>query len=1170
MKKICFSTLQLSGRTYSYSLPDMAEAHKQSFFKFLNQGLLEELEKIFPIYLKHGRVQVFLEPKSVTFQAPKLTLKEAFLQRTTYNISVYFLVTFIDLDRNIYKREWLSFGSIPICMSGGWFLVRGLRRVILHQLMRSAGCYASVDIDKNYSENALENETLTPSKQKYLTLSVAKKFEILLIPQQGTWLRFFIKGQGFKSGQKSKTKCDVPALLPYIRWGKKDQYASLFIFLRAMGVSLTQIKSVHGLKGSSFNPLEKNLSSQEALHELGFISKTKKDFGSRRAFYQRFFNYHNYRLGSIGRLRLNRRLGLAISLTNQSLSPDDLLSILNQLAALSAGLITEDDIDHLQNKRLKSCGEFLQDSFHNALKVNVKNFRSTLQDSFSNKPFNNTGNHIKLYLGTENIHFNRSLFNKSLLGKHTNPIRVHTKSCSNVLSNKISKELPTESVSNALSYRITAAYHSFFATSAVSQPAHQTNPIDGMTHARRSTSLGPGGLTREHAGIAVRGIHPSHFGRLCPVETPEGQNTGLVNSPSYCARVNIYGFLETPYWPIKDRRLFKKKGPVYLSPNQENQVWVMPNEVLVSKSGFLPNSNLLSRSGADFAYLPSKDINYFGILPNQVFSLGASLIPFMEHDDGNRALMGSNMQRQAVPILQNERPFVGTGLESVVVSDTRAGIRALASGYVYYVSGKKILIHSLIHWRLPAGVFETIEYQLGRYETTNQGTCIDQKPIIFAGDWVQTGDLLAEGYATKRGELALGRNLCVAYLPWEGYNYEDSVLINESLVHQDILTSIHIEKYETELTTRRVGKNSIQEKLSGECTPKHAIPRLNESQLEKLDFRGVIREGVWVEPNDILVGKLIPTQVELRPEERLVHAIFGTKPPSYQDASFRLPKYVEGRVIRVETFSNKNTDNRSFRIYVAQQRRIQVGDKIAGRHGNKGVISRILPRHDMPYLQNGLDVDIVLNPLGIPSRMNVGQVYEGLLGLVSRYLGRCFRVLPFDENFGSEASRGIVYSQLAKARKKTGQTWLFDPQSSGKSRVFDGRTGEVFEQSVLVTQSYILKLEHQVDEKIHARSTGPYSLITQQPVRGRSRQGGQRLGEMEVWAVEGYGAAYLLYEMLTIKADDLVGRQQAASEILRHHYGPIPQSYEQSNRPESFQVLANELRALCLDFQYPN
>lgn len=1154
MKRFCFNTLQVSGRTYSYSLPDMAEAHRQSFFKFLNQGLLEELEQIFPIYLNKGKIQVILDPKSLVFEAPKLTIKEAFLQRTTYNISVNFLVTFIDWEKNNCKKEWLSFGSIPICTSGGWFLVRGLRRVVLHQLIRSAGCYASLRGEDETNTDKLDYQDLIPVEQAGLTLF--KRFEILLLPQQGTWLRFFVNPVGIFS----------------IQWGKtKDQRASIFVFLRAMGVSHAQIESFFNLEKLQLESFDDTLSSQKALSILGFHSK--KGLGSRRAFYQRFFNYYNYRLGLIGRLRLNRRLGLSTPLKNQSISPTDIFGIFNQLAALSTGLIEQDDIDHLQNKRLRSCGDFLQESFQNALKINLKNFRVSLKDSFALPPFTDTGNDIKLYLGVENVHFSGSLFKDSLLGKQINPTRKPNKSYSKVLFNKTSDQLiqtTEQSVSNALSYRITAAYHSFFATSAVSQPAHQTNPIDAMTHARRSTSLGPGGLTREHAGIAVRGIHPSHFGRLCPVETPEGQNTGLVNSPSYCTRVNLYGFFETPYWPIKQQQVIKKKGAIYLSPNQENQVWVIPNEVLVSKNGYLPKSALLSRSGQDFAYLPSTDINYFGVLPNQVFSLGASLIPFMEHDDGNRALMGSNMQRQAVPILKNERPFVGTGLESVVVSDTRAGVRALASGYVYYVSGKKILIHSLIHWRKPAGLFETIEYQLGRYETTNQGTCVDQKPIVFEGDWIQTGDLLAEGYATKGGELALGRNLCVAYMPWEGYNYEDSVLINESLVYEDVLTSIHIEKYETELATRRIGKKQIQEKLSGECTPKHAIPRLKQSQLEKLDFRGVVREGVWVEANDILVGKLIPTQTELRPEERLVHAIFGTKPPAYQDASFRLPKYVEGRVIRVETFANKNNDSSSFRIYIAQQRRIQVGDKIAGRHGNKGVISRILPRQDMPYLQNGLDVDIVLNPLGIPSRMNVGQVYEGLLGLASRYLGRCFRVLPFDEGFGSETSRGIVYSQLAHARKKTGQTWLFDPQSSGKSRVFDGRTGEVFEQSILVTQSYILKLEHQVDEKIHARSTGPYSLITQQPVRGRSRQGGQRLGEMEVWAVEGYGAAYLLYEMLSIKADDLVGRQQAASEILRHHYGPVPVSYENSNRPESFQVLANELRALCLDFQYPS
>nr|YP_009646494.1 beta subunit of RNA polymerase [Chloropicon maureeniae]QBX98213.1 beta subunit of RNA polymerase [Chloropicon maureeniae] len=1130
-----------------YSLPDMAEAHRQSFFRFLNHNLKEELEQIFPLYLQKGRIQVILHSKSLHFEAPDLSLKNAFIQRTSYSISIYFLVTFIDWEKNSSRTERLCFGSVPLCTSGGWFLVRGLRRIILHQLVRSAGCYASVF---NETKNLIEEkdrESLKPSE--HIGLTTFQKSEVLILPQQGPWLRFFLDSTGVFS----------------IQWGKtKDQCGSAFLFLRAMGISSRRISDLLNVNSFEFP----YISSNQATFELGFHSK--KGLSSRRAFYQRFFNSTNYTLGEVGRFRLNRRFNLSIPLENQYLCAEDIFSIFNYLAALSIGLKQSDDIDNLENKRLKSCGDFLTGAFQTGLKIGLKNLKTNLENSIS--PTTTSENGLSTFWGVENTHFCSTIFQQSFQDLKSPVFREKNRSNSRIFNNKQNNTLNNFKeyrLNLSISYRITSAFHSFFATSAVSQPTHQTNPIDALTHARRCTSLGPGGLTREHAGIAVRGIHPSHFGRLCPVETPEGQNTGLVNSPSFSTRVNLYGFFETPYWPINSQQVIKDQGAIYLSPNQETQLWVMPNESLVSKSGYLSKSSLLSRSGNDFAYLPPTEINYLGVLPNQMFSLGASLIPFMEHDDGNRALMGSNMQRQAVPLLNNERPLVGTGLESVVGSDTRVGVRSIASGYIYYVSGKKILVHSLIHWRRSKMVFETIEYQLGRYESSNQGTCIDQKPIVNEGDWIKAGDLLAEGYATKGGELSLGRNLCVAYLPWEGYNYEDAVLINESLVYQDVLTSIHIEKYETELSIRRIGKKQIQEKLSGECSPSHPIPGATQEQLAKLNEEGIIREGVWVESNDILVGKLIPSQVELRPEERLVHAIFGTKPPAYQDASFRLPKYVEGRVIRVERFKNKNMENTIFRIFIAQQRRIQVGDKIAGRHGNKGVISRILPRQDMPYLQNGLDVDIVLNPLGIPSRMNVGQVYEGLLGLASRYVGRCFRVLPFDEGFGCETSRGIVYSQLAQARKQTGQTWLFDPQSSGKSRVFDGRTGDVFEQSILVTQSYILKLEHQVDEKIHARSTGPYSLITQQPVRGRSRQGGQRLGEMEVWAIEGYGAAYLLYEMLSIKADDLVGRQQAATEILRRHYGPTPISAQRDTRPESFQVLASELRALCLDFQYP-
>ncbi len=1191
MKKFCLSISKVSNSTYYHSLPDMAEAHKQSFFRFLSKGLEQELSQHFPIFLNKGRVQVILERKSFRFKAPSITLKNAYLKRSTYSIPIYFKVIFLDVGKNLITSKWICFGSIPVCTSGGWFMVRGLRRILLHQLIRSPGCYASILETKPYQllgevddeekielevSKTIDGTTLLTQERidessanpcNHVLMNTPKHTEILILPDQGTWLRFSLS---------TSPGCHSF----FVQWGKqKNQRTFVSTFLQILGISSKQIQKYLRFNSNSLKRSKEQKIDKENNHlifddnlsytKILAILKDNKNFknqklNSRRLWYRRFFNPNFYRLGHIGRFRLNRRLGYFKSSEFQVITTTDILIICQQLVVLSLGLMEVDDIDHLQNKRLRSCGDFLQECFQNGFKQNLRGFQTSLNKSIPPLTVASKGEVLKTYYGVKNTYFDPNVFRVSSIG----PARNCNKGLFQTSLDKRFVNVKTPILNNSLSYRISNSFHSFFATSPISQPLHQTNPIDAITHERRCTSLGPKGLTREHAGIAVRGIHPSHFGRLCPVETPEGQNTGLVNSPAYCTRVNYLGFFETPYWPVRSRKLLKTLGAFYLSSNQENHVWTAPNETITSKSGYLSNSKLVSRSGTDFSFLTSKQLNYFGILPNQMFSLGASLIPFMEHDDGNRALMGSNMQRQAVPLLENERPLIGTGLESLVSSDARVGVRALAAGYVYYVSGEKILIHSLIHWRKPINQYETIEYKLGRYETSNQGTCIDQKPIINVGAWVHVGDLLAEGYSTKQGELALGRNLCVAYVPWEGYNYEDAVVINESLVDQDVLTSIHIKKYETELETRRVRKKQLKEQLSGDFYPKHPIPGITENQLLNLDHRGVIRIGAWVEPNDILVGKLVQTEVSLRPEEKLVHAIFGTKPSSLQDTSFRVPKYIQGRVINVEISRRKNSVSQVFRIYIAQRRRIQIGDKIAGRHGNKGVISCINPRQDMPYLQNGLDVDILLNPLGIPSRMNVGQVYEGLLGLASRYLGRCFRVLPFDEGFGFEASRGMVYSQLAQLRAKSNKKWLFDPQASGKSRIFDGRTGQAFEQSILVTLSYILKLEHQVDEKIHARSTGPYSLVTQQPVRGRSRRGGQRLGEMEVWAVEAYGSAFLLCEMLSIKSDDVINRQKATSEILRNQYGLVPAEAIRKNEPESFKVLTNELKALCLDFQY--
>ena len=799
--------------------------------------------------------------------------------------------------------------------------------------------------------------------------------------------------------------------------------------------------------------------------------------------FSRIFDLRYYRLGKIGRENLNRQLNLTVSNHILTVTYYDIFAIIDSLIKISITKTASDDIDHLKNRRVRSVGELIQQLF----KVGFQ--------------------------------------------------RLSRK----ILSQVYKVESPLILNSNIIS----ATVKEFFGSSQLSQYMDQTNPLASLTHKRRISGLGPGGFDRDRISFAVRDIHPSHYGRICPIETPEGQNVGLIASLTTYARVNPSGFLETPFWRVINGKVIKTGKPIYLTADIEDLYKIAPADIPISKDNYLALNSIPVRYKQDFMTISPSGVDFIAISPIQVVSIAASLIPFFEHDDANRALMGSNMQRQSVPLLIPQNPIVGTGLENQIASDSGFTINSTEAGIVNYVTAKKIIVVS------KSG--KKSEYKLRKYQRSNQETCINHRPIVWKGEQVQSGQILADGPSISGGELSLGQNTLVAYMPWQGYNFEDAILINERLVYEDVFTSIHIEKYEIEIELTKDGR---------EQTTKY-IPNINSSETEHLDDDGIISIGTFVKSGDILVGKIAPKDdSEQLPEAKLLRAIFGTKSKGVQDSSFRMPSGESGRVLRTIGFRRKNKlayEFEKIQVFIAQTRKIQVGDKIAGRHGNKGIISRILPRQDMPFLPDGTPIDIILNPLGVPSRMNVGQLYECLIGLAGYKLNRRFKILPFDEVYGKEVSRILINKKLREASIEKNEAWLFNPYSPGKIVLVDGRTGKEFENPITVGNAYILKLIHLVDDKMHARATGPYSLVTQQPLGGKARHGGQRFGEMEVWALEGFGAAYTLKELLTIKSDDMQGRNEVLTAIVKGQ--PIPTS----GIPESFKVLLQELRSIGLD-----
>jgi DNA-directed RNA polymerase subunit beta len=900
-----------------------------------------------------------------------------------------------------------------------------------------------------------------------------------LIPDYGSWIRFGFQKNTKINSYKYPLKNQEDEIV--IQLDKISQKPILYL-LKEMGLSDLEI--YHNLQYSDFFYFTKPLliNSKHSNQPLSRFHLDASYFKNISEF-SRIFDSTYYRLGRVGRLKLNNRLNLKISDRLQTITYEDIFAIIDKLISLTISKTVQDDIDHLKNRRVRSVGELLQNLFRIGFQRLVRKLRNQ--------------------------------------------------------TNKIDS-------SQLLSFNIiNATVREFFGSSQLSQYLDQTNPLSSLTHRRRISGLGPGGFDRDRISFAVRDIHPSHYGRICPIETPEGQNVGLIASLTTCARVNKSGFLETPFWRVINGKIIKTGQPIYLTADIEDFYKIAPADIATNKENYLVKNVIPVRYKQDFINVTPSEVDFIAISTVQVVSVAASLIPFFEHDDANRALMGSNMQRQSVPLILPQKPIVGTGLENQIAIDSGMTLNAQASGIVQSVTANTIVVKNDNGSKLT--------YKLQKYLRSNQQTCINHRPIVWKGEKIKSGQILTDGPAITSSELALGQNVLVGYMPWQGYNFEDAILISERLVFDDIFTSIHIERYKIE-----IDRNSE----TSERTTKN-IPNLTPSEIKHLNEDGIIMVGTFARPGDILVGKVISNNTaEQLPESKLLRAIFGAKAKGVKDNSYRMSDGEYGRVIETVTFNRKTKLTYKFEkiyVFIAQIRKIQVGDKIAGRHGNKGIISRILPRQDMPFLPDGTPVDILLNPLGVPSRMNVGQLYECLLGLAGDKLNSRFKILPFDEMYGLEISRILINKKLRQASIAQNESWLFNPYAPGKMVLVDGRTGKEFENPVTVGNAYMLKLIHLVDDKMHARATGPYSLITQQPLRGKAQHGGQRFGEMEVWALEGFGAAFTLKELLTIKSDDMQGRNETLNAIVKDQQIP------KFGIPESFKVLLHELRSIGLD-----
>nr|YP_009517799.1 RNA polymerase beta subunit [Pseudostellaria longipedicellata]YP_009541323.1 RNA polymerase beta subunit [Pseudostellaria okamotoi]YP_009564486.1 RNA polymerase beta subunit [Pseudostellaria palibiniana]YP_009575675.1 RNA polymerase beta subunit [Pseudostellaria setulosa]AYD72855.1 RNA polymerase beta subunit [Pseudostellaria longipedicellata]AYQ95612.1 RNA polymerase beta subunit [Pseudostellaria okamotoi]QAY80807.1 RNA polymerase beta subunit [Pseudostellaria palibiniana]QBJ06414.1 RNA len=1051
------------GNKLMSTIPGFNQIQFEGFCRFMDQGLPEELNKFPKIEDTDQEIEFQLFVETYQLVEPVIKEKAAVYKSLTYSSELFVSAGLIWKTSRDMQEQTIFIGSIPLMNSLGTFIVNGIYRIVINQILQSPGIYYRAELDHN-------------------GISV----------YTGTIISDW--------GGRSELEIDRKARL----WARvsRKQKISILVLSSAMGSNLKEILD--------------NVCYPEIF--LSFLNdKEKKIFGSKEnailEFYQQFacvggdpvfseslckelqkkFFQQKCELGRIGRRNMNRRLNLDIHQNNTFLLPRDILAATDHLIGMKFGMGTLDDMNHLKNKRIRSVSDLLQDQCGLAL-VRLENVvRGTICGAIRHKLI----------------------------------------------------PIPQNLV---ISTPLTTTYESFFGLHPLSQVLDRTNPLTQIVHGRKLSFLGPGGVTGRTASFRIRDIHPSHYGRICPIDTSEGINVGLIGSLAIHARIGLLGSLESPFYKISERST--RVQVLFLSPSRDEYYKVSTENFLALNQGIQEEQVVPARYRQEFLTIAWEQIRFRSIFPFQYFSIGASLIPFIEHNDANRALMSSNMQRQAVPLSQSEKCIVGTGLERQAALDS--GVLAIAEheGKIIYTDTDKIIL---------SGNGDTQSIPLVMYQRSNKNTCMHQNPRIPRGKCIKKGQILADGAATVGGELALGKNVLVAYMPWEGYNFEDAVLISERLVDEDIYTSFHIRKYEIQTYVTSQGP----ERVTGE------IPHLEAHLLRNLDKNGIVKLGSWVETGDILVGKLTPQMAKessYAPEDRLLRAILGIQVSTSKETCLKLSIGGRGRVIDVRWIQKKGGSSynpETIHVYILQKREIKVGDKVAGRHGNKGIISNILPRQDMPYLQDGIPLDMVFNPLGVPSRMNVGQIFECSLGLAGGLVDRHYRIAPFDERYEQEASRKLVFSELYQASKQTTKPWIFEPEYPGKSRIFDGRTGDLFEQPVIIGNPYILKLIHQVDDKIHGRSSGHYALVTQQPLRGRAKQGGQRVGEMEVWALEGFGVAHILQEMLTYKSDHIKARQEVLGTMIIG--GTI---LNPEDAPESFRLLVRELRSLALELNH--
>jgi len=1151
-------------------IPNLLDIQKKSFEEFLQrftppdkrkkQGLEEVFLNIFPIQDFTGNL--ILDFISYSLGECKDSDYGCLEKGGTYSAPLEVKINLISKKTGEIKEQDVFMGDLPLMTENGSFIINGAERVIVNQLIRSPGIY--FDEEKNESSNIL--------------------FKFKIIPNRGSWLEF-----GFDSSN-----------MIYVRIDKRRKIPATTL-LRALGYETNgEIMELFDEEEIIKATLEKDntTNEREALIEIFRRlrpSEPPTERNTRQLIHRLLFDPKRYDLAKVGRYKINRKLSFGDRILNKTVAHDifdpdskkiiikaeerinqkafsiiikagiekvkvlnsenETVTIFNEkdeslmpiIDKLSDGInekiidttIVEDIINQASGEIICKAGSELNSALLNKIKeykekIKVKKgYSLTKEDIVASLRYL-----VNLYRGIGYIDDIDHLGNRRVktVGELLqDQFYIGLTRMERVIRERMTIQPDVSAITpQALinARPLLATIRQFFGSSQLSQFMDQTNPLSEITHKRRLSALGPGGLTRERAGFEVRDVHHTHYGRICPIETPEGPNVGLIGSLCIYAKVNELGFIETPYFRVIDGKVTNEIA--YLSADEEDKYKIAQINIKINEDSKISQDNVPCRFRGEIIECSPQDIDFIDVSPKQIASISASLIPFLEHDDANRALMGTNMQRQSVPIIRTEIPLVGTGMENKVAIDSGAVVVSKDDGMVEKVSADKIIIKCSNN---------TIkEYSLKKFVRSNQGTCINQIPIVEKGVVVKKGDIIADGPLTSQGCLSLGRNILIAYMPWEGYNFEDAILISDKLVREDIFTSIHISEHECAARDTKLGPEEIT------CD----IPNIGEGNLSNLDESGIVRIGAEVESGDILVGKVTPKgETDLGPEERLLRAIFGEKAREVRDTSLRVPHGEKGKVIDVKVFSRENNDelsppgvNKLVKVFIAQKRKISEGDKISGRHGNKGVISKILPENDMPFMADGTPIEIVLNPLGVPSRMNVGQILEVHLGWAAKTLG--FRIITpiFNGAKEEEIKQALIEAKLPK---------------DGKAILFDGRTGRPFDQKVTVGYSYILKLNHLVDDKIHARSTGPYSLVTQQPLGGKAQFGGQRFGEMEVWALEGYGAAYNLQEMLTVKSDDVTGRIKTYEAIVKGENIPVP------GMPESFKVLIKELRSLNLD-----